>query len=49
VGQFVPADEADRHEQEDRDREIELPRDLDAAVNPRADDAEQEAQRDRRE
>ena len=48
VREFVASDESDRHQQKDRDREIELLRNLDAAVDPRADDAQDEAERDRR-
>ena len=48
MGQFVAANEADRHQQEDRDRVIEFLGDLDAPVNPCADDPQKEAERDRR-
>jgi len=46
--QFVAADEADRHEEKDGDRIVEFLGNLDAAVNPGADDAQQEAERNRR-
>ena len=48
VSQFVTADEADRHQQKDRDGVVEFLGDLDAAVDPGADDPQQEAERDRR-
>ena len=48
VRQFTATDEADRHQQKDGDRIIEFLGDLDATMDPRANDPEQEAERNRR-
>jgi hypothetical protein len=47
VGQFVAADEPDRHQKKDGDRKIQLFGNLDPAVDSRADDPEHETEWDR--
>ena len=48
TGQFVAADKTDRHQQENRDRVVELFRNLDPAMNDFAENPEHEAQGDGR-